>query len=119
MKLREIAKELKLKVRCASNCLDKPVSGGYAGDLLSDVIAHAQKDNIWITLQTHQNIAGVASLKELAGIIIVNGREPEAETLQKAETENIPVFSTSLSTFEIVGELYQLGIRGPKNVKEV
>jgi hypothetical protein len=119
MKLREIVKELELKVRCDGNYLNKPVNGGYASDLLSDVIANSRKDDIWITLQTHQNIAGVASLKELAGIIIVNAREPEAETLQKAEKESIPVFSTSLPAFEIVGKLYQLGIRGTKNVKEV
>ena len=60
------------------------------------------------TLQIHQNIVGVASLKELAGIIIVNGREPEEETLQKAEAENIPVLGTELPAFDIIGKLYRL-----------
>jgi len=75
-------------------------------------MANSKKDNIWITLQIHQNIVGVASLKELAGIIIVNGREPEAEALKKAEIENIPIMLTRLPAFEIVGRLYELGIRG-------
>ncbi|MBM3710021.1 MAG: serine kinase, partial [Actinobacteria bacterium] len=79
-----------------------------ASDLLSDVIANAKKDSIWITLQIHQNIIGVAVLKELAGIIIVNGRKPEAETLKKAEQENIPVMVTELPAFEIIGKLYGL-----------
>ncbi len=112
MKLREIVKELGLEVRCAAQNLDTQVSGGYVSDLLSDVIANSKKDNIWITLQIHQNIVGVASLKELAGIIMVNGREPEEETLRKAEAENIPIMLTKLPAFEIVGRLYQLGIRG-------
>ena len=112
MKLEEIVKELSLEVRCAAHNLDKQVSGGYASDLLSDVMANSKKDNIWITLQIHQNIVGVGSLKELAGIIIVNGREPEEEVLRKAEEENIPMMLTKLPAFEIVGRLYKLDIRG-------
>ncbi len=112
MKLEEIVKKLSLVVRCAAHNLNTQVSGGYASDLLSDVIANSKKDNIWITLQIHQNIVAVASLKELAGIIIVNGREPEEETLRKAEEENIPMMLTKLPAFEIVGRLYKLDIRG-------
>ncbi len=112
MKLRDIVKDLSLEVRCAAYNLDKQVSGGYASDLLSDVMANSKKDNVWITLQIHQNIVGVASLKELAGIIIINGREPEEETLKKAEAENIPIMLTKLPAFEIVGRLYKLGIPG-------
>lgn len=110
--LKKIVEELKLRVVTAAGSLDREVSGGYASDLLSDVIAHCRRDNIWITLQVHQNIVGVASLKELAGIIIVNNREPEEETLQKAEEENIPILITELPTFEIVGRLHGLGIPG-------
>ena len=112
MELQEIVVEISLQVRCAAHNLNKQESGGYASDLLSDVIANSKKDNIWITLQIHQNIVGVASLKELAGIIVVNGREPEEEALRKAEEENIPIMLTKLPAFEIVGRLYKLGIRG-------
>ncbi len=108
MKLHQIVKELGLEVKSKVSNLDKEVSGGYASDLLSDVIANAKKDNIWITLQIHQNIVGVATLKELIGIIIVNGREPEKETLKKAEEENIPIMVTELPAFEIIGKLYRM-----------
>ncbi len=108
MKLNRIVKELKLEVKSRVSNLDKEVSGGYASDLLSDVIANAKKDNIWITLQIHQNIVGVATLKELAGIIIVNGRKPEEETLKKAGEEDIPIMVTGLPAFEIIGKLYRM-----------
>ena len=110
--LKDIVQRLELKV--VSGDLDKEISAGYASDLLSDVIANAQKDNIWITLQTHVNIVAVANLQDLAGIILVNGREPEEATLKKAKQENITLMLTDLQTFEIVGKLYELGIHGNK-----
>jgi len=108
--LKDIVQKLGLKV--VSGDIDREVSAGYSSDLLSDVIANAQKDNIWITLQIHVNIVAVANLQELAGIILVNGRQPEELTLKKAEQENIPILLTELPTFEIVGKLYELGIHG-------
>ncbi len=108
MKLHEIVKELGLEIKSKVPNLDKEVYGGYASDLLSDVIANAKEDDIWVTLQIHQDIVGVATLKELIGIIIVNGREPEEETLKKAEVENIPIMGTELPAFEIIGKLYRL-----------
>lgn len=100
-----------LKVRSSREGLERTVTGGYASDLLSDVLANSHEGNIWITLQIHQNIVAVASLKELAGIILVSGREPEEDTVAKAESEGIPLLVSGLSTFELVGRLYELGIR--------
>ena len=111
MKLKEIVEKLNLLVKTAPSSLEREVTGGYASDLLSDVMGNARKDNIWVTLQTHQNIVAVATLKEMAGIILVKDRLPEEEVLQKAEEERIPIMITELSTFEIVGRLYELGIR--------
>ncbi|MEA2095377.1 MAG: serine kinase [Candidatus Cloacimonadota bacterium] len=112
MNLKDIVEKLGLEV--VSGDIDREVSGGYSSDLLSDVIANAQEKNIWITLQIHINIVAVANLQELACIILINGRQPEEATLIKAKKENIPILLTDLSTFEIVGKLYEMGIRGNK-----
>lgn len=111
MKIRDIIKTLGLKVVSGEKLLEREVTGGYAGDLLSDVLANAEKGNIWITLQIHQNIIAVASSKELSGIIIVNGRNPEKEVLERAEEEKIPVMISNLLTYEVSGRLYEIGIR--------
>ena len=108
MKIHRIVEELKLEIKSRVSNPDKEVTGGYASDLLSDVIANAKKDSVWITLQIHKNIVGVAALKELAGIIIVNGRKPEKETIEKAEEEDIPIMVTKLPAFEIIGKLYRM-----------
>ncbi|HMK75704.1 MAG TPA: DRTGG domain-containing protein [Thermodesulfobacteriota bacterium] len=108
----DIAKSLGLKTKAAKGHLDEEVTGGYASDLLSDVIAHSRKGSIWVTIQTHPNIVAVASMKELAGIILAGGREPDADTLKKAEEEEIPILVSPLFTYEVVGKLYQMGISG-------
>lgn len=115
MKLKEIVKKLELSVRCGENNLDKDITGGCASDMLSNVIAYSKKGNVWVTIQVHSNIIAVAVLKELAAIIIVQGREPADDTMQKAKEENVPILVSTLSTFEIVGKLYEVGI-GKKDV---
>jgi hypothetical protein len=114
MKLTELIQRLNLGVRSAKADLEREVTGGYASDLLSDVIANSKEGNIWITLQIHHNIVAVASMKDLTGIILVNGREPEQETVEKAEAENLVIMVTEMPTFELVGKLYGLGVTGMK-----
>ena len=114
MKVADLVQELGLTVRSGKESLDREITGGYAGDLLSDVLANSKEGNIWITLQIHHNIIGVASMTNLSGIILVNDREPEPETIEKAEAENIPVMVSDLPTFELVGRLYNLGVCGTK-----
>jgi hypothetical protein len=92
--------------------LENEVTGGYASDLLSDVIGNSREGDVWVTLQIHVNIVAVASMKELSGIILVNGREPDEDTVEKAEAEGIPLMVSGLPAFELVGRLYGLGVRG-------
>lgn len=112
MTLGEIAKKLGLKYLCGAGQASVPVTGGYACDLLSDVMAHTKLGDIWVTRQVHENIVAVASLKDLAGIVLVNGRQPEDKTIQKAEQEGIALLLSELPAFEVVGRLYQEGVRG-------
>ena len=44
MKIQRIIEELKLEIKSRVSNPDKEVTGGYASDLLSDVIANAKKD---------------------------------------------------------------------------
>jgi BioD-like phosphotransacetylase family protein len=112
MKLQELARKLSLEVQTAAGKLDTEVTGGYASDLLSYVMAKAKTGNVWITVQSHPNTVAVASLLNLAGIIIAEGGKPEAATIEKAEQEGIPILTTQLTTYTLVGRLFELGVRG-------
>ena len=108
MKLGDIIEPLSLDVKTGSSSLGRAVTGVYVSDLLSDVMANSGEGNVWITLQTHLNIVAVAGLKNLAGIIVVSGRNVPADVLQKAEVEKVTVMTTQLPAFETAGKLYQM-----------
>ena len=118
MKLKEIAEKLNLEVKVAVNNLEVEVSNGYVSDLLSDVLANSEENNLWITLQIHPNIVAIASMKGLSGIVIINGREPEEETVDKAKEKGIPIMVSRMTAFELSGRLYTLGFSGAVNDNE-
>ncbi|MEN6372741.1 MAG: DRTGG domain-containing protein [Armatimonadota bacterium] len=112
MLLQQIKKELNFKSLSVESLDSIEVTGGYASDLMSDVLGKAKKGNIWVTNQKHLNVIAVASLLGLSAVIMAGGTELDENALEKAQEENVPLFTTGLSAFEVIGRLYAMGIKG-------
>jgi hypothetical protein len=108
MTLQEIQAHLQLEPVTEIKNADRKIEGGYASDLLSWVMAHAKENQLWITIQSHQNIVAVASLLGLAGIIVAEGVQVDESTIKKANTEGINIFTCKKSIYDICGILYNL-----------
>lgn len=108
MKIHELAESLNLELISGAKGLNREVTGAYVSDLLSDVMGHAGEGEIWITLQTHRNVIAIASLKDLSGVILVKNNMPDADSIEASDKENIPLFSSKYSTFELSGLIYNL-----------
>lgn len=108
MKIADIITKMNLTVYSGGNGLSREVKGAYVSDLLSDVMGNAREGQLWITLQSHKNIIAVASLKELAGIILVKGIKPDQDTIIKSEEEDLPVLGINMDTFNVAGKLYEI-----------
>lgn len=108
MKVKDLVEKLNLKVLAGANGLDREIDGCYISDLLSDVMGNAQEGNIWITLQTHKNVMAVASLKEIACVILVKNLTANEDTINQSNEEGLPLLQTSLTTYEIAGKVYNL-----------
>jgi predicted transcriptional regulator len=65
---------------------------------------------VWLTVQGHQNIVAVASLREMAAIIITGGQAADPETIQKADQEDIPILLYPGLAFDLAGQLYEAGV---------
>ncbi|MCX5905651.1 MAG: DRTGG domain-containing protein [Deltaproteobacteria bacterium] len=113
-KLNELALQLEWDLKTRNVPFEIEVKTGYASDLLSDVLANAIEGDLWVTRQTHLNIVAVAVMRDLGGILLTNGAEPDADTVERAVEKKVPIFQTKLPTFEAVGRLYQLGVSGER-----
>lgn len=112
MTVQEIVSALGLEVAAGAAGLDTEVTGGYASDLLSCVMAKAGAGNVWVTLQSHVNVIAVASLLNLACVIITEGMRPDDEMVARASENRVPILLTTRSTFGVVGALERLGVAG-------
>ncbi|MDY4920857.1 MAG: serine kinase [Phascolarctobacterium sp.] len=113
MKVKEMIEALNLKLLTkdvSEDALYAEVEGGYASDLLSNAMGQAQPGMVWVTMQGHQNVAAVASLIGLSCVIVAGDGPVAAETLHKANMNDVVIAATEEPAFELIGKLYNLGI---------
>ncbi len=112
MTLQDVIDQLNLKVLTQpANFSEMIPTGGYTSDLLSCVMAGARKGAVWVTLQAHLNIVAVAALLEMSAVIITEDAQPETATINKANEEGVTLLATDRQSFEIVGRLWEMGLR--------
>ena len=111
MKIEEIVNKLGLQVITPGD-IGQEVTGGYAADLLSCVMAKAKAGNVWVTLQAHPNVVAVASLLNLAAVIVSEGMKPDIETVERAQDNGVTLLGSPQTTFAVVGQLSKLGVGG-------
>jgi hypothetical protein len=107
----QVVEALRLTPAACANGLADVVSGAVVCDLLSHVMAHGKRGDLWITIQTHPNTVAVAQLGGLAGIIVADSGVPAEETVMRSEDEGMPLLTSDKTTFTLAGELYMLGVR--------
>ncbi len=101
MKVRELAKELKLDVITNGDNLDSEIDGCYIGDLLSWVMGRAEADNVWITIMSNINIVAVASLTGVSCILLCEGVTPEQDVIDKANAQDVVILRSSKTAYEL------------------
>lgn len=79
---------------------NREIKGCYIGDLLSWVIGRAEEDDAWITIMSNANTVAVASLTQVACVILAEGVELESGIVKTAEQNGINVLKSELSSFK-------------------
>ncbi|MCD6135904.1 serine kinase [Candidatus Bipolaricaulota bacterium] len=108
MLLTDVVTALGLQVLTSGVGFDREVRGGIVCDLLSIVLAKAQPQDMWITIQRHQNIVAVAKVTSVAGVILADGIVPEQDVIDRASEEGILLLATKESSFVVCGKLFAL-----------
>ncbi|MFH1609837.1 MAG: serine kinase [Candidatus Bipolaricaulota bacterium] len=107
MNIETVVAKIGLEVVVAAD-LAREVRGGYCSDLLSDVLAHAQAGDLWITHQRHLNVVAVGKLRNVAGVVFARGLRPSQDVLSRATAERVNLFLSTETSFELAGRLHRV-----------
>ena len=107
MTVREAAATLELEIACTGD-LDRRITGGYCGDLLSWVMSRAGQDNAWITIMCNLNTVAVAVLTDVSAVILADGVRPDDGVLKRAGEQGVTLLCSSRSAFELAGSLTRI-----------
>ena len=109
MTVKELEESLGLTPVYLSNP-DREVTGAYVGDLLSWVMGRAPADSVWLTIMSNVNVCAVASLADVACVILAEGVTPDPPAKAAAETRGLNMFTSTKTSYQLAKELALLGI---------
>ncbi len=104
MKVCEIAKRLSLTPLSEADS-SREVDGVYIGDLLSWVMGRANSGDAWITIMSNINIVAVASLTDVACIILAEGVVPDESVIATAGQKGINIYTSDKTAYALAAAL--------------
>ena len=87
---------------------DRPVTGGYAGDLLSWVMGNAQSGDCWITIMSNRNVPAVCTLTDVAMVIFAEDVNPDEAALDAVVKNDLNFYRSPLSVFDLCAKVAAL-----------
>ncbi len=106
--IHEISDRLGWRILVPPTDPDRIVSGGYACDMLSRVVAGAGPGDAWFTILNSLNVVAVASLAGVACVVLAEGTAMDPPVLARAAEKGVCVLSTDKSTCRAAAALSRL-----------
>ena len=88
--------------------MDRPVTGGYAGDLLSWVMGRAESGDCWITIMSNRNVPAVCTITDAAMVIFAEDVIPDDAALEAAVQNDLNFYRSPLSAFALCAKVAAL-----------
>lgn len=111
MTIRDFVELTGAKILTPGVDVEREITCGYSCDLLSWVMSHGASGMAWITVQTHMNVIAVATLMDMAAVIVPEGISVDQEVVDKAAEEDIALIASGLTAYELCGRMYQAGVK--------
>ncbi|HSN94941.1 MAG TPA: DRTGG domain-containing protein [Anaerolineaceae bacterium] len=90
--------------------LETDIKGGFAGDLMSDVLASIQSESVLITGLSNPQVVRTALIADVRLIIFGRGKKPGKDTINLAIAEQLPIVTSKLGLYEISARLASHGL---------
>lgn len=112
MDLSDVQKLLAAKVLSGSDLLHRQIESCCGSDLMSDVLAFTKRNTLLCTGLTNMQVVRTADMTELSALVFVRGKIPDADIIEAAAENGLPVLATGYTMSEACGLLYGAGIPG-------
>jgi len=87
---------------------DREIASCYVSDMLSRVLGGCNTNNVLITVQTSLNMVAVAVMTEAACVILPEGLTVSDDVAEKANEENLTIYSSKETAFALATKIAQL-----------
>ncbi|KRQ88092.1 DRTGG domain protein [Caloramator mitchellensis] len=112
MKLINVKELLKAEVLCNEEMLIIETDSAFASDLMSDVLALANKELVLLTGLTNIQAIRTAEMLDIKCIIYVRNKRPDENVIGFAKEKGICLMATKLTMFTACGILFTNGLKG-------
>lgn len=79
---------------------DREIEKVFCCDLLSVAMARAPENSAWVTVMTNANVVAVASLADVACVILAEGYHFDSNAVEAAKKGGITLLESDLPVYE-------------------
>lgn len=107
MTVNEFIKISGVQILVEGDDIDAKIEGCYIGDLLSWVMSKASMGDIWLTVMGNINSIAVATLNDVACIVLTENAPLDEIAKKKAEQQGITVLQSEKNSYQLATEIYE------------
>ncbi|MBQ9860985.1 MAG: hypothetical protein IJO75_01865 [Clostridia bacterium] len=104
MTVRELITGLSLETLVEGD-LDRAVTGGYTGDLLSWVMGRAKAGDAWFSVMGNVNAVAVCVLADVACLVLCENAALDEAARARAELESVTILRSTATAYTLAGAL--------------
>ena len=106
MTVKELVDRYDLKVLVEGDNMNAEIKGCYIGDLLSWVMSKATEGDAWLTVMGNINSIAVASLNDVACIVLTENASLDDIAKKKAGQQGITVLQCEENSYQLAIKIH-------------
>lgn len=107
MTVKSLVEKLNLKILVEGD-MDREITGGYCGDLLSWVMGRASAGDCWFTVMGNINAIGVCVLADCACIVLCENSTLDDNAKARAELQGVCILSSEENAYILATKLGEI-----------
>lgn len=107
MTVNNLVEKLNLKILVPGD-LNREITGGYCGDLLSWVMGRAQSGDCWFTVMGNINAVAVSVLADCSCIVLCENSTLDDDAKNRAKMQGVAILSSEENAYTLANKLGEI-----------